>query len=177
MTDSNNTQTIVELYVRALYVPGAQQRQDRVVEALNKRVKRGDIDGFSVVVWGEHITPDTDRPRTETGQSLVDRLNEFQQWALDENVSLTSFYRSRCVETMVSETEQTVISLPMMGLAEYADDNLVQLTPCTDDGTVKRVEDHLTELGPGVVRQQGLEAEQTKTNHDTSESSQGNADD
>lgn len=169
MTASDNTETVVELYVRALYVPGGQQRQERVIEALNRRAERGDIDSFSVVVWGEHIAPDTDTTRTETGQSLVDRLNEFQQWALDENVSLTSFYRSRRVETMVTETEQTVISLPMMGLAEYADGTLVQVTPCTDDGTVKRVEDHLTELGPGVVRQQVLEDEQTE--------SKGSADD
>lgn len=139
--------TVVELYVRSLYTPSAAQRQESVIESLRRLEEAGDIAAFSVVVWGQHVAPDTDATRTARGQSILDSLNDFEAWAADEGVTLSSFYRTRTVERPLTDTSETVLSLPVMGLAEYEGGELVGVSPCTDDGAVRRVEDHLTDLG------------------------------
>lgn len=161
----------VELYVRSLYASGAHERQREVMDTLERLDDAGDVAEFSVVVCGEAIT--TDASRTEWGASLLRDISAFEAWAAEEGVSLASFYRTRTVERPVTDTEATVISLPTMGLAEYDDGELVQVTPCTDGGTVKRVEDHLAELA--ATTGSGGDGEQSRGA--TTERLGGNADD
>lgn len=173
MTSSEpNSERVVELYVRSLYSPSAHQRQESVIESLQRLEADGTIDEFSVVVWGKHLTPDSDAIQTEKGERLAERINEFEQWARDQNVSLTSFYQTRETESLITDTVQTALSLPMMGLAEYVDGDVVQVTPYTDTGSVVRVEDHVDELAGTVPRGESRERRGERT-----ESMRGDADD
>jgi hypothetical protein len=143
-TIENGGERGVELYVRSLSPAGAGEQQKRVIERLQTLEERGHISEFTVTVWGKRI--DISDSKTAQGKEIRRRLTEFEQWAHDAGVSLASFYRARTVESATIGDTITTITLPVMGLAEYVDDELTYVTPCTDGDTVHSVEDHLAEL-------------------------------
>ncbi|MFB6307955.1 MAG: HTH domain-containing protein, partial [Haloarculaceae archaeon] len=73
----------------------------------------------------------------------------FKQWALSNNVSLESFYQTRPVDSEVTDSPRTAMTLPVMGLAEYADGELVHVAPCTKGDTVHTIMDRLDRLEAG----------------------------
>lgn len=167
--------TTVELYVRSLYTPGAHERQEQLIEALTRLAERGAIDDFSVVVWGKYIPLEGATGATDT--SLRRRITAFEQWAAKEGVSLDSFYRTREATTLATETSQTVLTLPMFGLAEYEDGDLVQVSPCTDGDCVTGVESHVRALGGDLAAAGAPTEEPMQVARHSTGPSQGDADD
>jgi hypothetical protein len=139
----------LELYVRSLHPDGAHERQEAAIETLERLDEDDRIADFSVVVWGKQVAPETAASRTREGEFMLNRIAEFKQWALSNGVSLESFYQERRVDSPVSEDPHTVVTLPVMGLAEYRDGELEHVAPCTDGDAVHTVTDRLDELADG----------------------------
>jgi uncharacterized protein (UPF0335 family) len=138
----------IELYVRSLLPDGAHGRQEAVIERLERLESNGDIEGFSVIVWGKQIAPESAGAHTEEGEYILNRVAEFKQWALSNNVSLESFYQTTEIESELTDDYSAMV-LPVMGLAEYHGDELQHVAPCTKGDVVHTIMDRLERLEAG----------------------------
>ncbi|MFC7139147.1 HTH domain-containing protein [Halosimplex aquaticum] len=139
----------IELYVRSLLPDGAHERQEAVIERLQELDAEDEIEDFSVIVWGKQIARDSAGARTEEGEYILNRVAEFKQWALSNNVSLESFYQRQTVENDVTDEPYTAMVLPVMGLAEYDGEELRHVAPCTEGEEVHTIMDRLDRLERG----------------------------
>lgn len=139
----------IELYVRSMLPDGADQRQEHVIDQLDTLDREGQIDGFNVIVWGKRIAPQSAAARTEKGNHILDRVTEFKQWALSNNVSFDTFHQRTTVDSELTESVYEAMVLPVMGFAEYTDDELTHVAPCTKGDTVHTIMDHLDRLEAG----------------------------
>jgi hypothetical protein len=146
---SSETPPHIELYVRSLLPTGAHERQEAVIEQLERLEQEDVIADFSVIVWGKQIARDSAAAHTEEGRYILNRVAEFKQWALSNNVSLESFYQTTTVDTEVAPEPHTAMTLPVMGLAEYQDGELQHVAPCTDGDVVHTIMDRLDRLEDG----------------------------
>ncbi len=133
----------IELYVRSMLPDGAHERQEAVIDRLQTLDENDHIDGFNVIVWGKQIAPQSAAARTEEGTYILNRVAEFKQWALTNNVSLESFYQDTTVDSEVAESAYDTMALPVMGLAEYDGNELVHVAPCTKGDVVHTITDRL----------------------------------
>jgi hypothetical protein len=150
-SDATSNPIRLELYVRTLSPPGAQARQDEVITRLQQLAEDGDVDDFHVQVWGKQIDPTSRAAETEQGEFILNRIAEFQQWALADNTTLESFYQTSHQSSSITGEDHTRIVLPKMGLAEYHGRELEQVSPCTDGDEVTSVIDHLDSLEQHVT--------------------------
>jgi hypothetical protein len=136
----------LELYVRTLSPPGARARQEAVIGRLQRLADEGHIEEFHVTVWGKQIDPTSRVAETDQGQFILNRVAEFQQWALANNTTLESFYETREQSSSITGQELTTMVLPKMGLAAYDGSELQQVSPCDAESGVYSVSDHLEDL-------------------------------
>lgn len=148
MSDDTPTPRI-ELYVRSLLPDGAHERQEAVVDRLERLDEEDQITDFSVIVWGKQISPQSTAARTEEGRYVLNRVAEFKQWALSNNVSFDSFSQRTEVDSEVTDTAYDAIVLPVMGLAEYRGGELVHVAPCTKGDVVHTIMDRIESLDDG----------------------------
>jgi len=144
------TDPYIELYVRSLLPDGAGKRQDAVIDKLAALEREGEIAGFDVIVWGKQIAPESAAANTDEGRYILNRVAEFKQWALSNNVSLESFYERRTADSAVAEDATDAVRLPVIGLAEYDGEELVHVAPCTKGETVHTITDRLDRLDAGL---------------------------
>lgn len=137
----------LELYVRTLSPPGARSRQDEVLERLERLEEEDPVEDVFVKVWGKQIDPTTKAADTDQGQFILNRIAEFQQWALANNTTLESFYQTSEQSSSITGEEYTTIVLPKMGMAEYHGNELAHVSPSTTgEDDVFRVGDHLEQI-------------------------------
>lgn len=139
----------IELYVRSLLPDGAHPRQEAVIERLERLEATDDIESYTVVVWGKQIARQSAGAHTEAGEYVLNRVAEFEQWALSNNVSLESFHQEQTVDNETSDDVVEAIVLPVMGLAEYRDGELAHVAPCTVGETVHTIVDRLDRIERG----------------------------
>lgn len=139
----------IELYVRSLLPDGAHERQEAVIDRLDELERDGDIEGYNVIVWGKQVARSSAAANTEEGKYILNRVAEFKQWALSNNVSFESFYQRTEVDSEVTEESYDAMVLPVMGLAEYQDGELVHVAPCTKGDVVHTIVDRLDRLEAG----------------------------
>jgi hypothetical protein len=139
----------IELYVRSLLPKGAHERQEAVIEQLERLEQQDTIEGFSVIVWGKQIARDSAAAHTEEGRYILNRVAEFKQWALSNNVSLKSFYQTTTVDNEVASESHNAMTLPVMGLAEYQDGELQHVAPCSNGDIVHTIMARLERLENG----------------------------
>jgi hypothetical protein len=149
----------LELYVRTLSPPGARSRQEAVIDRLRRLEDDDHVDDVFVKVWGKQIDPTTSAAETEQGQFILNRIAEFQQWALANNTTLDSFYQSRQQSSSITGEEHHTIVLPKMGLAEYHGDELEQVSPVAVGEDTETVPEHVDALERRLV--QGVTPQQT----------------
>jgi len=140
----------IELYVRSMLPTGAHERQEAVIERLDRLDAEGDIAGYDLIVWGRQVARESAAAHTDEGRYVLNRVAEFKQWALSNNVSLESFYQTTEVDSEATETSYDAIVLPVMGLAEYDGEELVHVAPCTEGDTVHGIVDRLDRLAEGL---------------------------
>ncbi|QIO24211.1 HTH domain-containing protein [Haloarcula sp. JP-L23] len=139
----------IELYVRSMLPNGAHERQEDAINQLHTLDEEGQIDSFNVIVWGKRIAPQSAAARTEEGKYILNRVAEFKQWSLSNNVSFDSFHQRTDVDAEVTESSYEAIVLPVMGLAEYTNNELTHVAPCTKGDTVHTIMDRLDRLEAG----------------------------
>lgn len=143
----SQTPPYIELYVRSLFPDGAGERQDTVIDTLERLECEDAISGYDVIVWGKQIAPESAGAATDEGRYILNRVAEFKQWSLSNNVSLESFYHRTSIESAATDA----MVLPVMGLAEYHGDELAHVAPCTEGETVHTITDRLERLEAGVA--------------------------
>lgn len=134
----------VDLFVRSLSPIGARARPGAVIDRLERLVKADVIDAYSVCVWGKEIELSSSPVREEHTDHVVAEVESFRTWAADHGVTLDAFDQ-REVSTITGETH-TVLTLPVMVLAEAVGAELTCVAPCTTSGGVLTVEDRLESL-------------------------------
>ena len=139
----------IELFVRSLLPNGAHERQEAVIDRLQRLDREDRIESFSVIVWGKQVARDSAAAHTEEGRYILNRVAEFKQWALSNNVSLESFYQTTTVDNEVTENTHSAITLPVMGLAEYVDGELRHVAPCTSGDVVHTITERVDRLETG----------------------------
>jgi len=153
MSSSNRQGISVEMFVRGQSEMGVRDQQRRVIEGLSELEETGAIDEFDVHVWGKEVSPAAVREGTDCHRSTIGRVNEFAEWAEANGASLEPTFRRRRVTSSITDEDHTVISLPVMCLAVYEDEELDSVYPCHVDGTTCTVHESLERLGtddPGV---------------------------
>ena len=153
MSADTNDRLRLELYVRTLSPSGARSRQEEIVDRLGRLDDDGHVDDVFVKVWGNGIDPTTSAAETEQGQFILNRIAEFQQWALANNTTLDSFYQARQQSSSITGEEHHTIVLPKMGLAEYHGDELQQVSPVATGDRTTTVPEHLDELERRLTRE------------------------
>lgn len=136
----------VDLHVRSLAPGPGQSQQERVIERLDDLETGGYVDEFTVNVWGRQVSLSSAVARTDAGQFVLDRVEEFREWAAGTDRSIDSFFETRRVESSITDQEYAALVLPALTLAEYRDGDLAYVAPCTDGETVVTVEDRLDTL-------------------------------
>lgn len=146
---TGTTQPRIELYVRSLLPDGAHGRQEAVIDRLERLDAEDAIESFSVIVWGKQIARESAGARTEEGEYILNRVAEFKQWALSNNVSLESFYQKQTVGNETTDRSYDAIVLPVMGLAEYRDGELRHVAPCSSGDVVHSITERLDRIERG----------------------------
>lgn len=135
----------LQLYVRSLSPTGFRDRQERIINRLERLDAIGAIREYAVTVWGDRLA-EPDIERTETGKRIFDRIESFRNWADTHDKSLAPFFETDHVHSSITEEAYNQIVFPSMTLAEYGADGLRFVTPCTEGETVHMVADHLDAL-------------------------------
>lgn len=136
----------VELYVRSLAPRATHDHQEGLVGRLERLRSRGCILDYTVHVWGSRIDLSSAAARTDAGRFIRRRVEEFSEWASESELSTGSFFEEEPVRSSITGEEYTATVLPTAALAEYVDEELAFVTPCTDGDTVYTVTDRLEEL-------------------------------
>lgn len=140
----------MELFVRSLTPRATRGRLEDLIERLEVLETRGRIQAFEVHVWGSRIDRTSAAARTEVGQFVTERVEAFSEWACENDRSLGSFFEEESVESTITDEEYTVTTLPTATLAEYVDDDLWFVAPCSDGESMATIEDRLE-----VIRSDG----------------------
>lgn len=134
----------VELFVRSFAPTGAHEQQQAIVDRLVELAAENRIGTISSTVWGDRICPGTASKLT-TGQSILDDIDRFREWAQRHGASLEPFFEEHEVRSMF-EDAHTVIVPPVLCLAVSDGDELWGVFPCVSRGEVCSVMDGLTFL-------------------------------
>lgn len=144
-TTRRTNQVRAELWVRSLAPTGCRPQQEACLQHLRQLEADGDIETFTVEVWGTHLAL-SDGERTAIGQRIHDRVEEFRAWAMEHGMAPDSLFSTESINPLPPSEEYTRITLPLMTLAEYEGDTLRFVSPCTDGETVHTVTDRLDAL-------------------------------
>ncbi|MFC4357864.1 HTH domain-containing protein [Halobium salinum] len=130
MDTDTSSERSVTLFLRADPEPGAERPRQRVVERLSALEREGALDEYDVVVWGREIRLGGPLEGTPYYRSVLDRVEEFETWAARTGTSLDPLFQRRTVESVMTDEEYEVLTLPVACLAVYRDDELHRLYPC-----------------------------------------------
>lgn len=132
--------------MRSLAPRAAHGHLEDLVEQLEMLDTRDRIDEFTVHVWGARVDRTSAVARTDAGRFVTERVEAFSEWACENGLSMGSFFDEEPVESAITGEEYTATILPTAALAEYVDDELAFVAPCSDGDTVLTVTDRLDAL-------------------------------
>lgn len=150
-SDTQQESVTVELHVRSLAPRAGKGQQESAIDRLNELESEGHIDEFSVNVWGKRVSLSSAASQTDAAQFVLDRVEEFRDWARRTGRSVDSFFETRRVESSITDEKYAALVLPSLTLAEYRGGELAYVAPCSDGGDVHTVDDRLDTLESGPV--------------------------
>jgi hypothetical protein len=124
-----------------------------VIDRLSSLAATEVIGSFRVETWPDELAVSE---HTEHSQ-VVERYKEFLLWADDHDCSITPPFERRTVSPLIGESRD-VLTLPIMCLAVYEDDDLAGVYPHTSDGRTTSVVDYLDEYDNPKVADGGTPA-------------------
>ena len=139
--NSTSPSVRVEVYVQSL-TPSKHHQIGPLLEQIEETEL---ITTSKSYVVGREICPET-ALKTDVGQHLCGRFLQFRDWARRTGRRLDSFFQPRTVRSAITAEEYETISVPTFTLAEFTNDTLQFVTPCTDGDTHYTPHDRLTEL-------------------------------
>lgn len=145
----SDTPPQVTLYLRDPVATTIYDQQQAIYDQLQTLREEGRVAGLSLKVWGKQIP--TDRDETiGAAKTSVDTYEEFRSWAEDAGYSLTPGFSKHTSSSVVDDDQHDVIRFPLMCLAAYDGDRLLDVAPRTTAEGIYTVEDFLTELRDGA---------------------------
>ncbi|WP_435332597.1 HTH domain-containing protein [Haloarchaeobius sp. TZWWS8] len=135
-----------ELWVRSHSPFGASRERATVLDSLESLESEGYFDDVTARLWGKRVGFSTMAARTEEGSEILDTVEEFRSWADRNGANVDQFFPKRVLESQLVEQQYMVQELPTLALAEYENGELVNVTPCINDGTVETVEDRISTI-------------------------------
>ncbi|WP_136717174.1 HTH domain-containing protein [Halorientalis salina] len=144
--DTTPEAVTVDLHVRSLVPRAGHTQQNAAIERLDDLESAGLLGAFNVHVWGHQVSLSTAAAQTDAGQFVLDRVERFREWADETGRSIDSFFETRRVESELRNEEYAALVLPSLTLAEYHDDELAFVAPCSDGDAVCTVEDRVDAL-------------------------------
>lgn len=139
----------VRLWVRETAPYGVTERVRTVHERLKHLVERGDVAGVEVNVWGRMVASPVEGPPDDLSAGLRKTLDEFETWADRTGRTLEPAFGVHERASDLAGESDRVVSLPVLCLAVYLDDDLVAVFPCSETDGVRTVEDCLALLEGG----------------------------
>lgn len=149
MTSSPSPDRTFELHVRSLSPSGTRAQQGTVIERLERLDNEDMIDEFTVHVWGKQLDLSTAAARTDAGQFVSNRVAAFEDWARQNDLRINHFFERREIQSGILAEVHTVLTLPVMALAEVRDGEVQCMAPCVDGEIVYSVIDWLDALEDG----------------------------
>jgi hypothetical protein len=131
----------VEVYVRSLPTHG--RTANAVLGRLSTLEKRGLIDVYEVLVWGDRAPTSPAAAETPTGREIAERVALFREWARRNDVSLGPAMRARTVESTLRDEAYDEVRLPEVLVATYCGEDLAAVTPHRQDEQVCTVQLYL----------------------------------
>ncbi|WP_101296889.1 HTH domain-containing protein [Halegenticoccus soli] len=147
-TEDPNNRVKIDVFVRAFAPRGAEDVPATIVRRLEKLESEGKIDEYETHVWGRKITAPRSGEEPVCGGWILERIEEFTEWADEHGVCFDPCLVEREVHSEMTGERRTEITLPVVCLALYRGENVVGVVPCRDaDGGVQRsVSDCLARL-------------------------------
>lgn len=148
----------LELYVESLAPVGPQRRLEGILGRLRRL---DDCDSVTTeVVWGDRLRLGGAAAATQQGQAIQLTVEQFEQWACDNEASLHPFFQRRDVDPLVGDP-YTVLTFPTMCLAVSVDGMLRRVVPCRQGGQTYGVGEFLETFEPPVEQDADARASAT----------------
>ena len=148
MSTDPPTRTAV-LYLRSLLPDAACEQQATVCDHLDGLADDGTLDTWTAYVWGRQGPATPADAQTEAGVFALNRVSVFQEWADQNDCSLSPAFDLREVDATLPDRHYRAIVFPQFLLAEYENESLRCVTPHADPDGVVCVRDRLDDLGTG----------------------------
>lgn len=121
-------------------------RQQAIQDRLRTLQNDGRIDELSVKAWGKQIPVQEGGSADPGTRSWAQLYDEFKSWADRSDCSLEPAFSRHNIESFVADDRQEVIRLPIICLAAYDDDGLLDLAPRSAANRVYTVDDFVAAL-------------------------------
>ncbi len=146
ISESDNTNYTVKLFVRADPELGCERQKQAVLEQLKTFDAEGRIDSYEINVWTKEIRLRGPLEDTAYYQNIFDHIDAFQQWADTHGVRLNTAFKMQSVDCEITGETYRVLSLPSICLAVYEDGKLCAVYPHSTDDHNQTASSCLNEL-------------------------------
>jgi hypothetical protein len=128
-------QVRIEAYVRSLAPPpGPKQRQEDVLDRLDRLEQHDTVDETTVSVWGAAICLDGPYRDTAACRRIESRIERFRQWARQADCPVSLPFETQSVTSTVVDDQYERLVPPQVCLAVHTDEDLQLVLPCEIDG-------------------------------------------
>ncbi len=124
---SSSDRRTVELWIRSL-PGGSGEQHESLITRLRRIEAMGVLDDVTVHTW-ERCIDMTDPHVDDPDRRAWERVIEFLQWAVNNDVTLVDFRETAAVGEGRMGPEHPVVCLPRTVLAEYKDGDLLWVLP------------------------------------------------
>ena len=135
----------VKLFVRTAPEAGLESRKACVLEQVRSLSARDAIADYDVFPWGKEIRPDGPLREASYCEALLEHISELRDW-IEENGDGDCGFDARGVTSRMTGESYDVISLPAICLSVYEGNDVVDVYPRRENGTVDTVDDGLASL-------------------------------
>lgn len=135
ISDSENTNYTVRLFVRADPELGCERQKEAVVDRLETLETDGRISSYETYVWTKAIRLHGPLEGTAYYERVFDHVEAFEAWADEESVELNSGFKIEALDCEITDETYRVLSLPSICIAVYENGELCAVYPhSTPDG-------------------------------------------
>jgi hypothetical protein len=120
------------LFVRADPDPASEQSISTALSTLRELDAEGVVESYDVVPWGRTFSPDGPLTETAYHHRIARALAEFERWAAACEACLDWSFQARQVSSTLVDADQAAVSLPVVALGLYEDDELVRVAPTAE---------------------------------------------
>lgn len=150
MSTDSDGRTTVELYLSTGTTTEWNRQQD-VIERLERAEFQDVIDHFSVQMWAKTVSVSGPMADSKFHRAAVRAVDDFESWAesVERDVELPT--ERETVSCEMTGNEYRLLRTPSICAAVYDDSDLSAVYPCTVAGRSTTVDDFLDQLEAGEV--------------------------